>query len=316
MPEKFSKEKMENLIGKKFDRLTIIKYLGHYKTTQKDKRHWFLCNCDCGKKNIIKSYNYFFHSTVKLKSCGCWNTEHTIIFNKETKTNFDNEYKKNKDGSYTIYCIKRDKKFKVIVDADFFQFLKALNRRLQIDCRGYAFITRENSTKQLFIHNLVIFGFDYYDKHMNINVDHINTKNIRDDRKDNLRPADNFENTQNAKRRKDNTCGIKGFTIHISKNRPTAHITVRIQAYKKRIGKDFALSPKGLKQAIIWNHNERLKLHNNFSNFGYDIKNKTLKDIVKEQSQIFINNLTEQQKKVFYNNGYTYKPIKNKPRRN
>ena len=308
-------KKYDKYIGQKVGRLTITKYLGHYTNGRKAKEHWFLCDCECGNKDIIKSYTYLFHAKLLLKSCGCWNTEHTIIFNKETKTSFDNEYYE-KDGDYYIKAIKNNEEYTTIIDKEMFKYLKKKNRKLSIDSRGYAFISQEDTHIQMFIHNLVIFGEDYYNKNMNIFVDHINNTEIRDNRKSNLRPANDCENTQNAKKRKDNTCGIKGFTIKLPSNRPTAHITVRIQSYKNRIGKHFPLSPQGLEEAIIWNHNTRLELHGEFANFGYDTKGKTLDKIVKEQSEIFISNLTSEQQKAFYNDGYTYKPIKNKPRLN
>jgi len=149
-------------------------------------------------------------------------------------------------------------------------------------------LTKEDSKRQLFIHNLVIFGEEYYTKNMKINVDHINSKEIRDDRKSNLRPANDFQNTQNAKIRKDNTCGIKGFTIRLPDSRPSATIAVRVQSYKKRVGKTFVFSEEGLEMAIIWNHNQRLLAHKEFANFGYDIEGKTMENIVEEQAKIFI----------------------------
>ena len=54
----------ENLIGKKFERLTILKYIPGTKL-QKSKCQ---CQCDCG--NIVEvSWNDLKHGTVK--SCGC-----------------------------------------------------------------------------------------------------------------------------------------------------------------------------------------------------------------------------------------------------
>lgn len=300
MGAKLKEEDLNKLIGINFGRLKITKYLGHYKNTQKTKQHWFLCNCDCGNKNVIKSYQYL-HNDVKIKSCGCWNIEHTIMFNKETKTNFDNKYIINEDGSCIIYANRWGKEFEVIVDKNFLNFLKSLNRKLQIDSRGYAFITRTDNTRQLFIHNLVIFGFDYYDKNMNILVDHIITKNIRDNRKSNLRPADDFENTHNTKRRKDNTTGIKGFCISRPKDMIKIKIRVRIEENYKRIGKTFDLSQKGLEDAIRWNLHKRKELHDEFTNYGFDINNKTEEEIIKEQSEIFIHNLNNIDKHYFFN---------------
>lgn len=183
-----------------------------------------------------------------------------------------------------------------------------MNRTISLDNRGYAFIGKEledGKRYQMFIHNLFVFGIDYYIKNLDILVDHKNGNRL-DNRLINLRPANEFQNTQNAKIRKDNSCGIKGFTVQVPSNRPTAHILVRIQAYKTRLKKYFVFNMNGLKKAIIWDYNTRQQLHNDFTNYGFDIKNKTIEEIIDEQSQIFINNLTEYQLKVFNNNGIVY----------
>lgn len=59
--------KFENLIGKKFNRLTPIKYLG--------KSKW-LCKCDCGNEAIINSRKM---RTGHTKSCGCLKNETNLI---------------------------------------------------------------------------------------------------------------------------------------------------------------------------------------------------------------------------------------------
>jgi len=61
-------EILENLIGKKFNRLEVINY-DHI--NKKGTRYW-RCKCDCGKDSIV--------STAKLKkgttkSCGCFNSD-------------------------------------------------------------------------------------------------------------------------------------------------------------------------------------------------------------------------------------------------
>ena len=59
--------KMENLINKKFNRLTILKYL----FTKNKTPHWE-CKCDCGK--IIISNSCMLRSGDS-QSCGCYNRE-------------------------------------------------------------------------------------------------------------------------------------------------------------------------------------------------------------------------------------------------
>lgn len=55
----------ENLIGKKFGKLTPIKYAGN--------KRW-ICKCDCGNTKIVRSMNLLNGSTV---SCGCINNHYT-----------------------------------------------------------------------------------------------------------------------------------------------------------------------------------------------------------------------------------------------
>lgn len=55
---------MEDLIGKRFGKLTVIKY------SHKDKKSntYWLCKCDCGGENIVRR-NHLLSGGVK--SCGC-----------------------------------------------------------------------------------------------------------------------------------------------------------------------------------------------------------------------------------------------------
>lgn len=55
---------INNLIGKKFGKLTVIKYCG----TNKCRQSTWLCRCGCGKEKIIVGRNLVVGDT---KSCGC-----------------------------------------------------------------------------------------------------------------------------------------------------------------------------------------------------------------------------------------------------
>ena len=57
-----------NLIGKKFTRLTVEKYVGKNKSKQ---RLW-LCKCDCGKEKIVPTR---YLTSGDTKSCGCYRRE-------------------------------------------------------------------------------------------------------------------------------------------------------------------------------------------------------------------------------------------------
>lgn len=70
-----------NITGKKFNRLTGVKYVD----TRNKKQYW-LFKCDCGKNSITNKANVMRGAT---KSCGCMNTETSIknILSKKCRVN-------------------------------------------------------------------------------------------------------------------------------------------------------------------------------------------------------------------------------------
>lgn len=66
---------MENLVGQKFNRLTVMEYAGR---TKRGVPKW-LCLCDCGNKTIVASGHL---KNGHSKSCGCFKNEKTIQRNK------------------------------------------------------------------------------------------------------------------------------------------------------------------------------------------------------------------------------------------
>jgi hypothetical protein len=63
---------MDNLIGKHFQKLSVIK---EGKKTDKGVKRWE-CLCSCGNTVLVTRYN-LTHGISK--SCGCWNREHNLI---------------------------------------------------------------------------------------------------------------------------------------------------------------------------------------------------------------------------------------------
>ena len=57
---------LNKIIGKKYNRLTILKYF--YSVPRTDIRSMALCLCDCGKKKIIR-YSHVISN--RTQSCGC-----------------------------------------------------------------------------------------------------------------------------------------------------------------------------------------------------------------------------------------------------
>ena len=78
--ETISKKQMDDLVGKKFNRLTVVRPLGKHE--RKTKGYNWLCQCDCG--------NYVHANGSKLKSghaksCGCMVAEHIGNVNRKYK---------------------------------------------------------------------------------------------------------------------------------------------------------------------------------------------------------------------------------------
>lgn len=66
------KEKLKDLTGRKFNRLTVIKRAENYYCENSGMAVQWLCKCDCGKDVIKKSANLL---NGKSKSCGCLRNE-------------------------------------------------------------------------------------------------------------------------------------------------------------------------------------------------------------------------------------------------
>lgn len=65
-----------NLVGQRFGKLTVIrKATDNEKPNTKDGKlgNWWICDCDCGNKGVVKKGSYLTNGRVK--SCGCYNKE-------------------------------------------------------------------------------------------------------------------------------------------------------------------------------------------------------------------------------------------------
>lgn len=63
-----NENRVENIIGKKFNLLTVKSFYGYKKNNDGRNERLFLCQCDCGNEKI-SSYNDIVSG--KVKSCGC-----------------------------------------------------------------------------------------------------------------------------------------------------------------------------------------------------------------------------------------------------
>lgn len=216
------KKVCENLIGKRFGRLTVIKRVENYISPKGQSHSRWLCKCDCGNEKIIKSM-YLKNGTTK--SCGCIHKE--VLSEKLKKTNpYD------LSGEYGIgYTFKGEKFY---FDLEDYNKIKGYCWHLT----GYPDKTTktkyvssfDSNGKTLFMHRLIknIHNLD-----TKIQVDHLN-HDKQDNRKSNLRIVTNSENQFNIPLRKNNTSGYIG--IGYSNSKKTWYATIRVNGKTKYLG--------------------------------------------------------------------------------
>ena len=77
--------KFENLTGRVFNRLTVLK-----RVENRNKEPYYLCKCVCGNEKVIRGKDLKYN---KIKSCGCLNRENTIKRNLKHGLRYTRIYK-------------------------------------------------------------------------------------------------------------------------------------------------------------------------------------------------------------------------------
>lgn len=228
---------MKNIIGKKYNRLTVLKRVEN----DKSGNIRYLCKCDCGNEIVIRSGNIKNGST---KSCGCLRKETSMINGKKIKKY--NIY--DLSGDYGIgYTSNTNEPF--YFDLDDYDLIK--NYCWFKGENGYIYTTN-NENKIISLHRLIM------DFPKDIEVDHINRIKF-DNKRENLRIATGVQNTRNQSLRIDNTSGIIGVSYHINAEKWRVYISVndkqiylglftdieeaivvRLKAEKEYFGEEFA----------------------------------------------------------------------------
>lgn len=231
--------KRVDMIGKKFGRLTVTKLSN--KTSGKRKRLLYLCDCDCGTKNIEVMGEKLRRGTTK--SCGCLAKEiASITHSKQNKFDLSNDY-----GIF--YTTNTNKK--VLFDIEDYEKISSFAwYELK---NGYIGTKDKNTRKLVYLHRFIMNATN------NEIVDHIGHC-LSDVRKDYLRKGSQTNNAMNSVLRKDNTSGIKGVWYMQKSDKWVAEIIVN----KKKI----YLGSFTNKQEAITIRKEAEQLY--FGNWSFD----------------------------------------------
>lgn len=192
----------EDLTGKTFGRLTVIKQVEDYITPKGAHFAKWLCQCECGNTTEVVGHRLKKGQTT---SCGCYAIEKLIERSKKQNPAIE-------CGDYvTMYTLKGEEFY---VDIDDYEKVK--NICWHKHHSGYI-INRDG----LQIHRLIMNPPD------NMDVDHIHgDKSRNDNRKSNLRIVSTSQNCMNKRMMKTNTSGTVGVTWHKQSQRWRAIIGI------------------------------------------------------------------------------------------
>lgn len=84
----------DEMIGKKFGKLTPIERIGGHRNT-------YICKCDCGNTTEVSKYNLL---TSNTRSCGCLVKVVDVLGKKYGKLTVIREYDKGQDGKPRYLC--------------------------------------------------------------------------------------------------------------------------------------------------------------------------------------------------------------------
>lgn len=192
--------------NEKYGKLTTLKVVGRTKHRQKI----WECLCDCG--NIINVSSASL-TTKNTKSCGCLHSEALKKMGEASRKL--NKY--DLTGDYGIGYTSKDEPF--YFDLEDYDKIKKYTWSLNPE--GY--VISIPFGKPIRMHMLVM------DSNGEFEVDHI-YHNVNDNRKQNLRICEHFENHINSKTYSNNTSGRKGVYWDKSREKWIASIT-----YNKKI---------------------------------------------------------------------------------
>lgn len=233
----------EDLTGKVFGRLTVIKQADDYVNPSGVHFAQWLCECSCEEHNQVVVATSSLKRSKSTKSCGCINKEVLSLRKKynNVKLNLNDEH-----GAYGIgYCSNTGNEF--YFDMTDYEKIKTYTWREDVDHYGYPRLRATIGGKEIKMHTFLGYS----------KCDH-EDRNPFNNRRYNLRAATQSENATNQGIQSNNTSGFIGVSWNKSTNKwrsyinedkkfiylgeyvdKTSAITARLQAEKKFYG-DFA----------------------------------------------------------------------------
>lgn len=196
----------DDLIGMKFNKLTVIERIEDYVSPNGRHHDRWKCLCECNPDNVVvvRGDNLKNGTT---QSCGCIRKE---ALHKKLKKY--NDYEVQED--YVIMYTQKGEPFYV----DLEDFWKVKNICWFKNKDGYLTGLLDNK-RPIRLHRHIMDCPD------NLVVDHIN-HDITDNRKNNLRIATASQNGMNKQKSKRNTSGVTGVCWHKAHNKWISRITV------------------------------------------------------------------------------------------
>lgn len=193
----------KDIIGKKFGKLTVIRFLSVKEREHKNRN--VLCKCDCGNEHQV---NYSKLINGHTKSCGCLVGESVLkrcrkynIYDLDTY-----EYGVGYTGTGDEFYFDKEDYDKI---KDYYWHKGG--------SLGYIINQRQNGKIKLIMHRIVMNCPD------ELMVDHINHK-TNDNRKSNLRICDKRQNAWNVGTVCTNTSGYRGVTFDKKRKKWIANI--------------------------------------------------------------------------------------------
>lgn len=191
----------KNLIGQRFDRLTVLERAEDYiKPDGRCESQW-CCKCDCGNEIIVRTHCL---TSGHTKSCGCLQKEAASKSQKKYNT-YD------LSGEYGVgYTFKGEEFYFDLEDYD-----KIKDYCWCIDKYGY--VRGNTKTSKVKFHRLITNCTD------DMVIDHINHNKV-DNRKSNLRICTQNKNCMNRSMLSKNLSGVTGVFWHKTNNKWVANI--------------------------------------------------------------------------------------------